>query len=561
MSGKSINVVIGGAAGQGLVTIGQLLSKAVVRAGHHLLVTQRYMSRVRGGLNTYAIRMGGEDLSGGTESIDILAALNAEAFSRHVGDVVDGGLVVAGTDFETGEREALRIPFEELAPKPLFHNTVMLGVLGRTIGLERGILEDLLRQTFGRKGEEVIGANLEVLRNAYAWASDRDYGFSRRVGPGSGPGRMMLNGNEAIALGALAAGCNFVSYYPMTPSSSVAMTLIAKGAPLGLQYEQAEDELAAMNMAMGASYAGARTLVTTSGGGFALMGEAVSLAGVSETPVVCIVVQRPGPATGMATRTEQADLDLVLHAGHGEFPRAVFAPATPEECFYLTHRAFDLAETYQTPVFVLSEQYLADSYRDVEPFDLDGLPEVARPLLEWNGGEYKRYAETEDGVSPRLVPGFSEALVRADSHEHDESSRVTEDKAVRVNQNSKRLRKESGLFEEVIGPDYYGGENADVLLVCWGPTLGACLEAVDRYEGDKSLAVLHFKQVYPLREEQFMDFLESAGRVVAVEGNATAQFARVIAGETGFVIPDRVLRFDGRAMTWEYVLKGLTDIL
>jgi 2-oxoglutarate ferredoxin oxidoreductase subunit alpha len=316
-----------------------------------------------------------------------------------------------------------------------------------------------------------------------------------------------------------------------------------------------------MNMALGASYAGAKALVTTSGGGFALMEEGVSLAGVSETPLVCVVVQRPGPATGLPTRTEQADLNLVLYSGHGEFPRAILAPATPEDCFYLTHRAFDLAETYQTPIFVLSEQYLADCFRDVEPFDLDDLPEVAAPLLEWNEGEYKRYVVTDDGISPRLIPGFSKALVRADSHTHDENSKISEDKTVRVAQNSKRLRKESGLFEEVIGPDYYGDENPDALMVCWGPTLGACLEALDRYEGDQSLAVLHFKQVYPLREEQFMDFLEGAGRVIAVEGNATAQFAQLIARETGFMMSDRILRYDGRAMTWEYVLKGLSDIL
>jgi 2-oxoglutarate ferredoxin oxidoreductase subunit alpha len=339
------------------------------------------------------------------------------------------------------------------------------------------------------------------------------------------------------------------------------MTLIAKGAPLGLQYEQVEDEIAAMNMALGASYAGARALVTTSGGGFALMEEAVSLAGVSETPLVCVVVQRPGPATGLPTRTEQADLNLVLYSGHGEFPRAILAPATPEDCFYLTHRAFDLAETYQTPIFVLSEQYLADCFRDVEPFDLDGLPEVAGPLLEWKEGDYKRYLVTDDGISPRLIPGFSEAVVRADSHTHEENSKISEDKGVRVAQNSKRLRKESGLFEEVIGPDYYGDENPDALMVCWGPTLGACLEALDRYDGDQSLAVLHFKQLYPLREEQFMDYLEGAGRVIAVEGNATAQFAQLIARETGFLTSDRILRYDGRAMTWEYVLKGLTDIL
>jgi 2-oxoglutarate ferredoxin oxidoreductase subunit alpha len=561
MPEKSINIVIGGAAGQGLVTIGQLLSKAITRAGHHLLVTQRYMSRVRGGHNTYAIRMGGEDLLGGTETIDILAALNAETLEKHLGDVREGGLVVAGADLDTAGLNALRIPYGELSPKPLFHNTAMLGVLGRAVNLDLAILEELLRQTFAKKGDEVIKANLEVLRKAYAWVSDQDHDFFCDVEPGGPKGRMMLNGNEAIGLGALAAGCNFVSFYPMTPSTGVAMTLIAKGAPLGLQYEQVEDEIAAMNMALGASYAGARALVTTSGGGFALMQEAVSLAGVSETPIVCVVVQRPGPATGLPTRTEQADLNLVLHSGHGEFPRAIFAPATPEDCFYLTHRAFDLAETYQTPIFILSEQYLADCYRDVEPFDLDGLPEVAGPLLKWEAGDYKRYAVTDDGISPRLVPGFSEALVRADSHAHEENSKITEDKAIRVAMNSKRLRKESGLFEEVIGPDYYGEDNPDALMVCWGPNLGACLEALDRYEGDKSLAVLHFKQVYPLREEQFMDYLEGAGRVIAVEGNATAQFAQLIARETGFMMPDRILRYDGRAMTWEYVLKGLTDIL
>jgi 2-oxoglutarate ferredoxin oxidoreductase subunit alpha len=239
----------------------------------------------------------------------------------------------------------------------------------------------------------------------------------------------------------------------------------------------------------------------------------------------------------------------------------VFAPSDPEECFYLTHRAFDLTETYQTPVFVLSDQYLADSYRDEELFDLDGLPEIAAPLLEWKEDEYKRYALTDDGVSPRLIPGYSEALVRADSHEHDESSRITENAENRTVQNSKRLRKETGLFEEVIGPDYYGEEGADVVLMSWGSTLGACLEACERIDSKKTFGVLHFKQVYPLREEQFMDYLESAGKVIAVEGNATAQFAQLVARETGFFAQDRILRFDGRAMTWEYVLKGLTEIL
>lgn len=560
MSEANINIVIGGGAGQGLATVGQLMSKAVIRAGYHLLVNQDYMSRIRGGHNTFSIRMGPDPVESMTEKINILVALNEETVHLHKDDLADDAIIVASVDIDTGDHNALKVPFKELADKPLFYNTVALGVLGSTVCHDISILEKLLTETFGKKGDEVVQTNLKVLRASFDWVKKQDFDFSCIAPPPEvEESKLMLNGNEAIAMGALAAGCNFLSFYPMTPSTSVATALIAKGRKLGLKYEQVEDEIAAMNMALGASYAGARAIVTTSGGGFALMVEGVSLGGVSETPLVTVVVQRPGPATGMATRTEQADLNLVLNAGHGEFPRAIFAPGTVEECFYLTHRAFDLAEQYQTPMFVLSDQYLADSYRDVEMFDIDSLPEIAKPMLQTDAAPYKRYELTEDGISPRLVPGFSETLVRADSHEHDEFGKITEDGGNRVRQNSKRLVKGCGLWQDVIGPDYFGEENAEIVLLCWGSSLGACLEAAEKYEG-KSVGVLHFKQVYPLREEQFMDYLEAAGEVVAVEGNATGQFAKLIAQETGFRVGSYVLRFDGRALTPEYVLKGLKSI-
>jgi len=560
MSEAGINIVIGGAAGQGLATIGRLMSKAIVRAGYHLLVTQKYMSRVRGGHNTFSMRMGPEPVHGPTEAIDILVALNQETVEKHRHELAGGALVLAGDDIDTGDLNALRIPFKELAPKPLFHNTVALGVLAATVCSDETILEKLLGETFAKKGDEVIGINVDVVRTAFNWVREQDFNFTCLAPPEDSGGRMTVNGNEAIALGALAAGCNFVSFYPMTPATSVAMTLIAKGAPLGLVHEQVEDEIAAINIALGASYAGARPMVTTSGGGFALMVEGVSLAGVSETPVVVTVAQRPGPATGMATRTEQGDLDLVLYAGHGEFPRAVLTPADPEQCFYLSYLAFDLAESFQTPVFILTDQYLADSYRDVDPFDLDDLPDAARPMREAEQG-YKRYALSEDGVSPRLVPGFGKELVRADSHEHDETGWITEDGMNRVVQNSKRLDKAFGLEDEVIEPDYFGEDNPDVLLVCWGSSLGACLDAMDRAGTGKTMAVLHFSQVYPLCESLFLDDLEKAGTVVAVEGNATGQFAKLITRETGFSINNHVLRFDGRPLTPEYILAGLNGII
>ncbi|QGY41106.1 2-oxoacid:acceptor oxidoreductase subunit alpha [Pseudodesulfovibrio cashew] len=561
MSEANINIVIGGGAGQGLATVGQLMSKAVIRAGYHLLVRQDYMSRIRGGHNTFSLRMGPDPVESPCEPINILVALNEETVALHRDELMDGGIIIADRKIDTGIANTLKVPYDELASKPLYYNVVALGVLGSTVCNDIGIIEELLAQTFAKKGSAIIEANLEVLRASYEWVKQQDFDFSCIAPPPEDAGsNLMMNGNEGIAMGALAAGCNFVTFYPMTPSTSVATTLINKGRRLGLKYEQVEDEIAAMNMALGASYAGARPIVTTSGGGFALMAEAVSLAGVSETPIVTVVVQRPGPATGMATRTEQGDLGFVLHAGHGEFPRAIFAPGTVEECFYLTHHAFGLAEQFQTPIFILSDQFLADSYRNVERFDVDSLPEIAGPLLKPEDSSYRRYELTDDGVSPRLVPGFSETLVRADSHEHAQSGVITEDPANRVCQNNKRLSKGNGLWEEVIGPDYYGEKGAEVVLMCWGSSLGACLEAADKVNG-KSVGVLHFKQVYPLREEQFMDVLEQAGEVIAVEGNATAQFAKLVALETGFQVSGSVLRFDGRPLTPEYVLRGLESII
>lgn len=560
MSDTSINIVIGGAAGQGLATVGTLMAKAMTRTGYHVLVNQKYMSRVRGGHNTFAIRLGPEPVVSITEEIDILVALNEETLELHKDNLKEGGIVLLGDDIDPGEASALRIPFKELASNPLFHNVVALGVLGATVCQDSKVFEKLLSDTFGKKGQEIVDANVEVLKKAFDWVGQQKPEVTC-LAPvdDSDKDQLIINGNEAIAMGALAAGCNFLSFYPMSPSTSIANTLIGKGRGLGLKHEQVEDEIAAMNMAIGASYAGAKSIVTTSGGGFALMVEGISMAGVSETPVVTAIVQRPGPATGMATRTEQGDLNLVVYAGHGEFPRAIFAPGTVDDCFYLTHRAFDLAEQYQTPMFILSDQFLADSYRSVEMFDVDGLPDTAKPMLSVEGTDYKRYELTEDGVSPRLVPGFCEALVRGDSHEHDEDAKITEDGMNRVRQNSKRLVKGCGIWQDVIGPDYYGEENADIVLMCWGSSLGACLETAEQYE-KKNVAVLHFKQVYPLREEQFMEFLESAGEVVAVEGNATGQFAKLVAQETGFRVGSYVLRFDGRPMSPEYVRKGLDSI-
>jgi 2-oxoglutarate ferredoxin oxidoreductase subunit alpha len=289
------------------------------------------------------------------------------------------------------------------------------------------------------------------------------------------------------------------------------------------------------------------------------MTETVSLAGVSETPVVIAIGQRSGPGTGLATRTEQGDLWLVLHAGHGEFPRAVFAPGPVEECFHLTRKAVEVAEAFQVPAFVLTDHYLADSDQDLEPIDVESLPFV-RPGTDASGISipYLRYSITEDGISPRLLPGLSRHLVVADSHEHTEDGQVTEDLSIRPTMVEKRLRKENGLRKEVVPPEFQGDEKPEVLLVSWGSSKGSVAEAAEKLRSNgKKVGTLHFSQLWPLVPDQFMKHLETADTVVSIESNATGQMARLIRRETGFLIRKSVSRYDGLVITPEYILRYL----
>jgi len=313
-------------------------------------------------------------------------------------------------------------------------------------------------------------------------------------------------------------------------------------------------------MAIGASYAGAPAIVPTSGGGFALMTEAVALAGMTETPVVIVMGQRPGPATGLPTRTEQGELMFVIHSGHGEFARAVFAPGDVTECFDLTRKAFDIAARYQGPVFILTDQYLADSYQAVEPFDGAALQEIpsgisTKPLSL----PYRRYEITESGISPRLKPGASEHLVVADSDEHTEDGHITEDLGVRIRMVDKRLRKSAGILREVVAPKYAGPEKPDLLLVSWGSTKGAVMEAGRRLrDRGKSTATLTFSQVWPLIPDQFMEYIKAAREVAVVENNATGQFAGLIARETGYMVNKRVIRYDGLPVTAAFIVDRIS---
>lgn len=559
MPDNCVNIVIGGEAGQGLVTVGDFLAKALVRAGYEIVVTQDYLSRVRGGHNTYAIRVSPDTVYGPRESIDLLVALDARTVLLHRAALTDRGMVLADESIDRIGHPGLSIPFKALCPKPIFENVAALGILAKLLCLDQVWIEKLIAESFHKKGGQVVDDNVKVFGDALAWAEAQQTVFTCMAPPVRAEKRLFMHGNEAIALGALAAGANFCSYYPMTPSTSVASTLIAHSERMGMLVEQAEDEIAAINMALGASYAGAKAVVPTSGGGFALMVEGVSLAGMTETPIVVILAQRPGPATGLPTRTEQGDLNMVLYAGHGDFPRAVFAPGTPEQCFEMTYRAIDQAEKWQSPVFVLTDQYLADSYRAVVPFDLSALPPVSRPALSTDDPSgYERYAYADNGVSPRLIPGFGEHLVVLDSDEHTPDGHITEDLAVRARMVDKRMRKGQGLKNDVLAPDFTGDDAPDVLLACWGSTHGPAMEAAQalRSRGERA-AVLHFGQVCPLNPDHFLKLLESAKSTVMVEGNFSCQLAALIRQETGYVFAKTISRYDGLPVTARYILEHL----
>ena len=555
MKNKFLNIFIGGEAGQGLQTIGPIFGKSLIRSGFSVHVTQTYESRVRGGHNTFAIRLGTEKVLAPQEEIDILIALNEETIDVHQKEMSPTGCIIGNAAWGRNEKNWMGVPLKEFG-KEIYWNTASMCVAASLLGLEKQVVEGVIKDSLGKgKFEE----NLEVLEKSYHWLEGQDHQWKKLPSISNPPRRLLLDGHEAVALGAISAGLKFCAFYPMSPSTSIAQTLIERGREMDIVVVQAEDEIAAINLAVGASYAGVPSMVPTSGGGFALMVETVSLTAVSETPVVIVIGQRPGPATGLATRTEQGELGFVLHAGHGEFPRAIFTPGTIEECFHLTRRALELAEKFQSPMFVLTDHFLADSYRDIEPIEVEKLS-VVRPGADSHSIEtpYLRYRITESGVSPRLLPGQSRYLVVADSHEHTENGHMTENLSIRPKMVDKRLRKGKGIRSDVIPPEYQGSEKPDLLFVSWGSSKGSVEEAASLISSQQvKTATLHFSQVWPMVPEQFMHHLEKAKQVIGVESNATGQLAQLIRRETGFLIEKNISRYDGLAITPQYILKHL----
>lgn len=545
-----VNIRVAGQAGQGVHTVGDLLVQVLAATGRHVFATQSYMSRIRGGLNWYDVRVADRELFAGRQEADLLVALTPEALVELAPRVTPGGLVLI--DGPTG---AGAVPVEftrlakEIAGSAVMANAVAAGAIFAVLGYELGPLETFLSERFAAKGDEVGALNVACARRGAAalepWTGSLDGPPPTNAEP------FVADGSSAVGLAAATAGVKVVCSYPMTPSTGVFTYLAAVADDYGIVVEQAEDEIAAINMVCGATYAGVPALTTTSGGGFALMAEGLSLAGMLELPAVIVLAMRPGPATGLPTRTGQEDLLFAIHAGHGEFPRAVFAPGTLHEAYWLTRHAIAVAHRYQTPAIVLLDQFLADAHRNGPQLERQYRP-VDRCLEEKPPAGYLRYALTESGVSPRAIPG-GPALVVVDSDEHTEDGHLTERLDVRRQMVEKRLRKQAGLQAEALPPTTYGAADADLQLVCWGSTYGPCREAVDLLAAQGTAAsMVHFSQVWPLQPEVVRAALR-AKQIVVVEGNAGGQFASLLA-QIGVGAPyTRVARYDGLPFTGEQI--------
>lgn len=571
-----ITIRIGGEAGQGLQLIGTVLTKIFARCGFQVFTHQDYMSRIRGGHNFYQITISSDRPVMAIRSTpDILLALNAETIAIHGKEVKEGGIVLYDPEavgIAPDSRDFFAVPLLELCRKldiaPIMSNSVAVGAVLNILGLELEYFPETITSVISKKSTQVIASNELAARAGHDFIKknfQRHIPLPKRAGASA---KLLINGNQAIGLGALVSGCKFYAAYPMTPSTGVMAFLASRAKKYGIVVEQAEDEIAAVNMAIGASFGGVRAMTGTSGGGFALMGEGLSLAGMTETPLVIAEVQRPGPATGLPTRTEQGDLFFILHAGHGEFPRVVFTPGTPEQAFRLTNKAFHLAEKYQIPVIIQSDQYLADSEWTYDGFESgELLYEDFRLRKEALSkiDSYKRYAFAANGISPLAIPGESKHLVVADSDEHDEDGHIIEDAETRIRMVNKRMsQKLKGLGRETIPPLLYGHNRAKILLVGYGSSYGFLKEAVDYFQ-DQSVAMLHFSQLCPFPDGvgdlDFATLVHNADVSICIEGNATGQFARLFRAETGLQLSGHIRKFDGRPFVLHEVIGEINDYL
>lgn len=545
----NFNILIGGTAGQGMDTISDFLEKFLKKKGFYVFSSKDYMSRVRGGHNFTQVRFGEEPIYAHHPDLDLIVALDKATVELHKERLKPEGIIIVDEGIEAEDERIKKLPLMKTAKEvglSRAFGTVAAGAVIKHFGVVKEGVEEVIPKKFT---EEIRNINLDAFNKGYELIEGK---FN--LIEGKAKNLVMINGNNAIALGAITGGLSFYSAYPMTPATSVMTYLAKKQVEVGMVVDQAEDEVAAINAAIGASYAGARAMTGSSGGGFSLMVEALGLAGITETPLVVIDSQRPGPATGLPTRTEQSDLSFILTASHGEFPRMVIGVRNAEDAFYQTFRALNIADKYQMVVIILTDQYLADANLTLPKFKLEDL-KIERYIsgaeaIE-DGEEYKRYKLTPNGISPRLIPGKVEGqVVLVDSDEHTEYAHITESGEVRNQMMEKRMGKLELLKEDLLEPEYFGVEKPEILLLGWGSTYGALKEAVDMLNKENvSVGALSFGDIYPLPKQLLNKYSKEAKYVVNIEQNYTGQLGKLITQETGILMDKSILKYDGKQIT------------
>jgi len=552
---NQLKLLAGGEAGDGVFAVSDMLALMFARAGLEILTTQTYSSRIRGGHINASVRVAEQEILSQGDELDLLIALDLETVELHRKNVRDHGIILYDNsqgeidlgEFEQRHITVFPIPARKIAREklsaPIMKNIVMTGAALTTINFdpEFEFLGDLIRQRFLSKGEKIVAKNMEaaaagqeIIRHANKLTN---YRMERR----QRARKMLLQGSDAVSFGALVAGCRFMASYPITPASDIMEFLVTKFPKYNGVMVQAEDELSAINMAIGAAFSGARSLAASSGPGIALMIEALGLAAVTETPLVLVDVQRCGPSTGMPTRMEQADLNLLLYGAHGEIPRIVIAPSDIEECFYQTIRAFNLAEKYQCPVIIATDQFLSQSQRTTWPFELSKVV-IDRGMLQTDeelndlSSPFRRYLITERGISPRSIPSQEKGIFKTTGVEHVETGNATENPDARTRMMKKRfLKLDTFRQEDMQPPKLFGNPESDITIVGWGSTKGVILEVIERFRQEEALdlKLMHLVDIWPFPDQAVADVLRSSRQVVVVENNFTGQMANLIRQQTG----------------------------
>lgn len=562
----SVTWKIGGEAGFGIMASGAMLARTFTRAGYHVLATNEYPSRIRGGNNLVTVRVATQKFEAMNRDLHILVALNKETIDLHKQELNEHALVIFDPKDGDQSSAGIPVPLSDIVTKfggsPVMRNTVAIGASVALLGAPFENLEKVIADQFKKKGAEVIKHNVEIARAGFDFIKNEKRFV---LAPATKKeDQLLINASEAVGLGSARAGLKFAAIYPMTPINALITFLADHAKSMNIVYKQPEDEIAGINMAIGASLAGVRSMVATSGGGFALMVEGLSWAGEIEAPLVIDLGMRPGPSTGMPTWTEQGELQFAIHAGHGEFPRIVLAPADAADAYRLTVEAFNLADRYQVPVFLLTDKYINESQWCVPKSLMSGDVVIDRGKLLKDGDipagdSFKRYDLTSpDGVSPRSVPGMKNGYYIANSYEHDEVGHVTEKPESRVAMAAKRMKKFEAMKKDMPAPEVIGDADAEITFVTWGSTRGPVLEAMKLL--NKKSRLIHFSWLYPFPAESVMQLLSPATRIIDVEQNATGQLASLIREHTGILIKEKLLKNDGRVWYPEEIVEKVGSV-